>query len=44
MSTTSAQTTQVSARPVRLIVSGLGNIGRRFLEILEHKAAHLRAR
>jgi homoserine dehydrogenase len=29
---------------VRLIVSGLGNIGRRFLEILEHKADLLRTR
>ena len=43
MSTTSTQTTEYGA-PVRLIVSGLGNLGRRFLEILEHKATLLRAR
>jgi len=44
MSIAPAQPIHESARPVRLIVSGLGNLGRRFLEILEHKAAYLRAR
>ena len=31
-------------KPVRLVVIGLGNIGRRFLEVLERKAEHLGAR
>jgi homoserine dehydrogenase len=40
------QTTPNTAQPrsIRLILSGLGNIGRRFLSILDLKAAHLRAR
>jgi homoserine dehydrogenase len=44
MPTASAPPDQENSPPIRLIVSGLGNLGRRFLGILEHKAGPLRAR
>ena len=44
MPTTPEKGPRAAGQPIRLVVSGLGNIGRRFLEILEHKAAYLRAR
>jgi homoserine dehydrogenase len=36
--------TPIHNEPIRILVAGLGNIGRRFLAVLEQKADHLRTR